>query len=177
MVKPTGKTARKGMVVWEALCECGTYVNVVPNDIRGTNKSCGCMKAAHRVRLGNLARNNSEKNRKHTPQMATILYIWRTSYKDCDFDLFLKTSQMSCSYCGIEPSRTVNVANARTVNSERQIKEGNFTYNGLDRIDSTKGHTKENVVPCCTRCNYMKSNMTLEDFKSHITRIASHLKL
>jgi hypothetical protein len=27
---------------------------------------------------------------------------------------------------------------------------------GCDRIDNTKGHTKNNVVPCCSDCNYTR---------------------
>jgi hypothetical protein len=29
----------------------------------------------------------------------------------------------------------------------------------LDRLDSDFGHTKNNVVPCCSRCNYLKRDM------------------
>ena len=29
---------------------------------------------------------------------------------------------------------------------------------GLDRIDNTKGHTKDNVVPCCYTCNTARMN-------------------
>jgi len=35
---------------------------------------------------------------------------------------------------------------------------------GADRIDNTKGHTKDNVVPCCYDCNTARSNnFTLEE--------------
>lgn len=30
---------------------------------------------------------------------------------------------------------------------------------GADRIDSSKGHTKDNVVPCCVECNQVKGDM------------------
>jgi hypothetical protein len=33
---------------------------------------------------------------------------------------------------------------------------------GLDRIDNTKGHTQQNVVACCRRCNYIRRNMPYE---------------
>ena len=35
----------------------------------------------------------------------------------------------------------------------------------LDRIDSTRGYTRENVVLCTTRVNLMKRDMSLGDFK------------
>ena len=37
---------------------------------------------------------------------------------------------------------------------------------GLDRIDNSKGHTKDNVVPCCYTCNTSRSkNFTHEEMK------------
>lgn len=29
----------------------------------------------------------------------------------------------------------------------------------LDRIDNNKGHTKENCIPCCRRCNFFKKDI------------------
>ena len=31
---------------------------------------------------------------------------------------------------------------------------------GIDRIDNKMGYTLNNVVPCCSRCNFMKHIMT-----------------
>lgn len=37
---------------------------------------------------------------------------------------------------------------------------------GCDRIDNTKGHTKDNVVPCCYECNVARGdNFTFEEMK------------
>ena len=37
---------------------------------------------------------------------------------------------------------------------------------GLDRIDNTKGHTKDNVVPCCYACNTARgNNFSFEEMK------------
>ncbi len=48
---------------------------------------------------------------------------------------------------------------------------------GIDRIDSSIGYTKENSVPCCKICNYMKLNHPVEEFLFHLKRIINHLEL
>ena len=44
---------------------------------------------------------------------------------------------------------------------------------GLDRVDNNRGYTLNNVVPCCTMCNRMKSSLTMEEFLIHINKISS----
>jgi hypothetical protein len=48
---------------------------------------------------------------------------------------------------------------------------------GLDRIDNTVGYVADNVIPCCARCNAMKSNMDLMEFIERCHRIADRLYL
>lgn len=37
---------------------------------------------------------------------------------------------------------------------------------GCDRVDNSKGHTKDNVVPCCVECNTARSNnFTFDEMK------------
>jgi hypothetical protein len=45
---------------------------------------------------------------------------------------------------------------------------------GIDRVDSTKGYTPENIQPCCVVCNRMKSDMTYDAFIEHVGRIVAH---
>lgn len=47
---------------------------------------------------------------------------------------------------------------------------------GLDRIDSTLGYTKDNVVPCCTRCNKVLGDMTKPEAFAHIQKMLSEYK-
>jgi hypothetical protein len=35
---------------------------------------------------------------------------------------------------------------------------------GIDRIDSTKDYTASNIVPCCSTCNYMKREYSVDKF-------------
>ena len=72
-----------------------------------------------------------------------------------------------CFYCGSEPSN---------VKKSRSTKKLHLNYNGLDRIDSSIGYKKDNVVPCCKICNYMKRSMSQSDFYKHIKMVINHVE-
>lgn len=159
-VQPSEKKYKNGGIIWELKCDCGNTTYQMPRSVvSGRVKACGCMIGMN--------------SRKHDPLITSALTVWRNSYKDCDFELFMKLSQKPCHYCGVSPQRVVNAANfpGWGYNSDYQRKCGNFTFNGLDRVDSTKGHIENNVVPCCWDCNYMKRDKTTEEFLLHIRRI------
>lgn len=41
---------------------------------------------------------------------------------------------------------------------------------GLDRIDNSKGYTFDNVIPCCTNCNYLRSDLlTVQETKAVVS--------
>jgi hypothetical protein len=42
---------------------------------------------------------------------------------------------------------------------------------GIDRIDSTRGYTLSNLVPCCTQCNIMKMDYSNKEFLNKIKQI------
>lgn len=74
-----------------------------------------------------------------------------------------------CHYCGIK-------------NSNKFIyKQPHFShifyYNGIDRIDSSKGYIKGNILSCCKRCNIAKSDMKYHEFIELIKRIYANLSL
>lgn len=58
--------------------------------------------------------------------------------------------QLPCTYCG--------------------STEG---YRGLDRIDSSKGYLKDNVVPCCKFCNFGKNVLTVQEYLDHCVRVVN----
>lgn len=45
---------------------------------------------------------------------------------------------------------------------------------GLDRIDSSKGYTLQNIVPCCSQCNTIKLDYSQEEFITKIKKIWEH---
>jgi hypothetical protein len=174
-IKATNKKSG-GKIVWELLCECGniTYA-IVYKVTSGRTKSCGCyaLQVASKI-----ATKRGLANRKYPPIISSARRVWEY-YKDgCDFETFFKLSQLSCDYCGRKPYRIFNIGSKQRKSectSDFQKTEGNFIYNGLDRIDSSKTHTPDNVVPCCWDCNDMKKDRTRDEFISHIKRIHTHL--
>lgn len=56
----------------------------------------------------------------------------------------------NCHYCGIEPFLEMK--------SDNNVDS--YKYNGIDRVDNTKGYIKDNVVTCCITCNKAKSTLT-----------------
>src|SRR5258708_3678515 len=46
-----------------------------------------------------------------------------------------------------------------------------YYYNGIDRLDSSKGYTIDNCVPCCKNCNTAKLRMSKIEFLEWIKNI------
>lgn len=53
-------------------------------------------------------------------------------------------------------------------------KYNTFKYNGIDRVDNSKGYTITNCVTCCKTCNSAKSNMTTSNFLEWINKLVTH---
>jgi hypothetical protein len=64
-----------------------------------------------------------------------------------------------CHYCGNPHSNGCTM---------KDKNDGVYKYNGIDRVDSSRGYSIDNVVPCCKWCNYSKMSRSVDDFLSHI---------
>ena len=75
--------------------------------------------------------------------------------------LFAELVNSDCYYCGDSPGN-------------REKDRGRvYVYQGIDRVNNTKGYEIDNVVPCCILCNKMKKAMGQEEFLLHIHKIAT----
>lgn len=96
------------------------------------------------------------------------VYKRRSSKKRRKFTLsrkqFRNLTQMDCHYCGSAPNRQHKIKNARV----------GFIYNGIDRVDSNKGYTPKNSVPCCYDCNRTKSDLSHAAFLSYLARLVAN---
>lgn len=62
-----------------------------------------------------------------------------------------------------------------TLEGSQEFELKRFTAS-LDRIDSSKGYTKDNVWFVTLQANYMKSQLTLEELVRWCQRIVDHQK-
>ncbi len=56
----------------------------------------------------------------------------------------------NCFYCNKIPSMKIT------------NYSGTIIYNGIDRVDNSKGYITRNCVPCCKPCNLAKHNISKE---------------
>jgi len=149
---------------FNVICECGNEKVICGAlMISGNTKSCGCLSKEIRAKK-RIPENYSEITsiilgyKRHAKDRG---FIWGLRREDVKIIIF-----QNCNYCGMPP---MNIK--RTKNS---IGEG-LRYSGIDRRDSLKDYTLENVVPCCKICNFAKSNLTFIEFKAWLERICENI--
>lgn len=151
---------------WVLQCKCGSFRKVLNSDITnyletGTHKNLGpcCRKC---------------KDAKYWKEMS-IIDAYKSIYtdykaqairRDLSFELSkaeaFKLFTSNCYYCGSEPN------NVKTIR-RGPIKK--YNYQGIDRLDPLKNYTIDNVVPCCSICNYAKRDMSEERFYQFIDKV------
>lgn len=84
---------------------------------------------------------------------------------------FKKLTSGDCFYCGKAPESVFFEHNT----GEKSREHGKYFYNGIDRVDNTKGYIKSNCVTCCKEHNQWKKAMPYYDFIKNIINTANHL--
>lgn len=159
--KSRGKKAR-----WVCKCDCGnTSIVYSTNLIRGLTIGCGKC----RTKIVNQHGHYDLKT-----YDSAFMIVYRTIRVCADtrgftFDLTTEDvkhiSKKNCFYCGVEPKQIMKARN----------KFGSdYIYNGVDRVDNTRGYIIDNCVPCCKKCNQAKMNLPVEEFKTLIKNIYEH---
>lgn len=153
-----------GQAMWLCQCSCNKQTVVRGQHLRnGNTKSCGCL---HTDTVG-LPAGEAGFNK------LLRRYKAEGDKRGFSFDLTDDEARAlftgDCAYCGRQPSQ---------LNYSGSKKAGRcFTYNGIDRVDSTIGYIPGNVVSCCGRCNSAKSDMTRDEFIELVRAIARNLQL
>jgi len=154
----------QGKARWLCKCDCGKEKIISGDKLRRRDtRSCGCLQREgiknHRILEYGLANMRATiKGYKNGAKTRGVNY-------ELTDKQFKEITQQDCYYCGAKPNNI----------SDRKGFNGNYIYNGLDRVDNIKGYTMDNVVPCCRFCNYAKNNHTLKEFKVWIKKVHSKL--
>ena len=141
---------------WMCKCDCSKVVWVNSQDLKTQHtKSCGCLqRETNRNRLLEFGLASKRKCYGNYKKAAKKKF---RKFK-LTFQEFIDITSKKCSYCGAHPSNVV------------KNKNGEFVYNGIDRVDSSLGYISDNCVPCCRTCNIAKHTMTREVFLRWLQR-------
>lgn len=151
-------------IAWLCQCDCGVSIirssQILAQALRkGNVSSCGCDYKG-RANPKTLPEGEASFNQLYSR------YKLRANKKGLVFELtkkqFRELTSLPCVYDGSLPSQVSGRYDNRL--------NGTYTYNGIDRVDSSKGYTVDNCVPCCKTCNTAKGTMSLEEFKSWLAR-------
>jgi hypothetical protein len=134
--------------------------------MQGARLSCGCLTKENIRRI-----DGGRRHKKGTAQrIAQTIYMsnakkrglsWELSFED-----FVRITSSPCFYTGRLPS-------LKTTAPSGEI----YLYNGIDRLDNSKGYSVENCVPCCTVVNEMKRTQTFEGFAALIAEIHNRINV
>ena len=101
----------------------------------------------------------------------SLLSIYKRKAKERDLVWGLDDSQFNslikgdCHYCDIEPRQICKANGYKSASS--------IIYNGIDRVDNSRGYEPDNVVSCCKTCNRAKGRMTTEEFLRWARRVVT----
>jgi hypothetical protein len=147
-LKPVNK--QNGFIYWLCCCDCGTQKIIAGHNLQSSRtQSCGCL---HRERVskakssppGVAGRNALLRNYKHNAEQRDLIF-------ELPDEAFLRLTRSDCFYCGAEPAQIM----------QNGSKQGAYTYNGVDRVDNSKGYVEGNCVSCCGECNTKKGSVTV----------------
>jgi len=158
------KSNTKSYSLWRCRCDCGKE-QIKRRDV--LLKSKMCKDCANKLKgekyslpFGEAAFNSLYSNNYKRRAKKHNIYF------DLTKDQFRNLVKQNCFYCGALPSQMAHYLN----------QNGEYIYNGIDRVDNDEGYTIDNCVACCKKCNYMKKASDFQEFVSHIKTIYSTLK-
>lgn len=160
-------------VYWLCRCDCGREKSVRAEHLKNSGpgnhtNSCGCLQKEIAAKNGRLNRLPTEEAACRTLYQ---LYKKRITTKGLPFTLarasFDTLLKQPCYYCNTEPSNVFRHQHDKTTT---------FLYNGIDRLDSSKGYEQSNVVASCATCNYAKLDTPLTEFLRWLNKVHNNLK-
>jgi len=146
---------------WLCKCDCGNEKTIrLTNLTSGNTISCGCkQKENYENRINALEYGVAAFNEIYAKYQEGAKK--RNLVFELDKDYFTSIINLNCYYCGCEPNQIHRGSRCN----------GSYIYNGIDRVDNSLGYIIDNCVPCCGKCNRMKSSLSQDEFLNLIKNI------
>ena len=148
-------------------CDCGnTTTASIPNFRSGEVRSCGCLVSEQsKINIQFAVKKNTIFGEHTAIHNIFCRYRKNANISNRQFNLteeqFEKFIKNNCFYCGDKPNHFEKTAG------------GELTWNGIDRVDNSKGYFEENCVTCCGKCNRAKHTLTFDEFINMCKKVAS----
>lgn len=150
---------------FKCICDCGNY-RIANTKVLRKGSISMCMNCAYKTRP------QSTERLSNIERLYALSIVSRCKDSKIENNLSLEEFENivknNCYYCNNEPRIRTYIDNNKIV------KRGELLANGVDRLDSNKGYSIDNCVPCCTRCNTAKNTLSEKDFINHIIKIYNH---
>lgn len=143
-------------------CTCGTEKSI-RTDYYSADVACArCAQIKRRATF-------NDKTKESIVKKLYRSYNQQAKKRGYDFDITYTTFKdyifKDCYYCA-EPPSNIAKQNYRSL-----------IYNGIDRMDNSKGYVNNNIVPCCAECNWMKNKLSKDQFLNKVNKIFKNLNL
>ncbi len=153
---------RESRPCYKVVCDCGSIrICTYKALITGNTVSCGC-KRRENWKISQYGRvyRSYIKNAKN-----------RNLSFNISFDFFMEIVSQKCYYCDEPPHKMMYSQHMRESSA---LKYSFILINGIDRLKHNTGYIKNNCVPCCPICNFMKQEHDDNIFLSIISKIYKH---
>lgn len=157
VLKRLGTHKSSKSVLYQCKCICGNIVELTSKAIqRRKIKNCGCKSIPGKKLTGNLS------------SLHKLISSYKANAKKKKLSFSLSENQCvalfngNCYYCNDKPSR---------IFKHKKCSGEPLIYNGIDRIFNNKGYDVDNVVSCCTTCNYKKRETDHDKFLEWVSKI------
>lgn len=169
VIKQIGINKNQRATIWLCKCDCGNNINVITSKLKNNHtKSCGCLKIY----------SNHKKNTGHKNISGTFYGMLKKSarLRNLEFNLskeqlqeLLEKQNFKCAFTGL--NITISDINPR----DKSIYWKNTTAS-VDRIDSNKGYTIDNIQFVHKDINYLKKDFTDEEFINYCNLVSNYRK-
>lgn len=149
IIEDLEKHNKHGQRLLKVECDCGT-IKIIPSNVYKV-KSCGCVK-----RIAEDPEKSDMKQYAHVARKRSIIFtLSKKQYTELIYS--------NCFYCGMSPNM--------------KMKVGKKLKNGIDRVDCKGGYCIDNCVSACSKCNWAKRILTIDDFFQMIKTIYEYHSL